>query len=90
MEDFEALEREISKAVDLIDKLKEERSGAWAENEELRERLSVIETQNEALKAENERLREEHQRSEVLVAEKKEKLRAQIERMLSRLESESG
>ena len=90
MEDFEVLEQEIARAVELIDRLKEERSGALAENKELRERLSTMEAQSEALKVENERLREEHQKSEVLVEEKKEKLRVQIERMLSRLESEGG
>ena len=90
MEDFVVLEQEISRAVELIDTLKEERASALAENKELRERLSGMGPQIESLKLENERLREEHQKRLALIEEKKESVKAQIERMLAKLESESG
>ncbi|MCK5119693.1 MAG: hypothetical protein KAJ05_01715 [Candidatus Latescibacteria bacterium] len=90
MEDFEVLEQEINRAMELIDIWKLERSEALAQAEESRERLSGMEAQNEILKSENAQLREEHQKAKVLVEEKKEKVKAQIERMIAKLESESG
>ncbi|MCD6335278.1 MAG: hypothetical protein DRP97_07615 [Candidatus Latescibacterota bacterium] len=90
MEDFEVLEQEINRAMELIDIWKLERSEALAQAEEFRERLSGMEAQNETLKSENAQLREEYQKAMALVEEKKEKVKAQIERMLAKLESESG
>ena len=90
MEGFEVLEQEINRAMELIDIWKLERSEALAQAEESRERLSGMEAQNEILKSENAQLREEHQKAKVLVEEKKEKVKAQIERMIAKLESESG
>ena len=90
MEGFEVLEQEINRAMELIDIWKLERSEALAQAEEFRERLSGMEAQNEILKSENAQLREEHQKAKVLVEEKKEKVKAQIERMIAKLESESG
>jgi FtsZ-binding cell division protein ZapB len=90
MEGFEVLEKEINRAMELIDIWKLERSEALTQAEESRERLSGMEAQNEILKSENAQLREEHQKAMALVEEKKEKVKAQIERMLAKLESESG
>jgi FtsZ-binding cell division protein ZapB len=90
MEGFEVLEKEINRAMELIDIWKLERSEALTQAEESRGRLSGMEAQNEILKSENAQLREEHQKAMALVEEKKEKVKAQIERMLAKLESESG
>ena len=90
MEGFKLLEQEINRAMELIDIWRLERSETLAQAEESRERLSGMEAQNEILKSENAQLREEHQKAMALVEEKKEKVKAQIERMLAKLESESG
>lgn len=90
MEGFEVLEQEINRAMELIDIWRLERSEALAQAEESRERLSGMEAQNEILKSENAQLREKHQKAMALVEEKKEKVKVQIERMLAKLESESG
>ena len=90
MEGFEVLEQEINRAMELIDIWKLERSEALAQAKESRECLNGMEAQNEILKSENAQLREEHQKAMVLVEEKKEKVKTQIERMLAKLESESG
>ena len=90
MEDFEVLEQEINRAMELIDIWKLERSEALAQVEDLRERLNGMEAQNEVLKSENAQLQEEHQKRMAMVEEKKEKVKGQIERMLAKLESESG
>ncbi|MFH1008421.1 MAG: hypothetical protein V1800_13120 [Candidatus Latescibacterota bacterium] len=90
METFETLEQEINRAMELIDIWKMERSEALAQAEELRARLVTVEAQNEMLKSEQAQLQEQHQNRLDLVEEGKERVKAQIERMLAKLESGNG
>jgi len=82
---FDMLEAQIVRAGQLIDQLKEERVKAQMENRELRTRLAEAVEEINALREENRQLQEANQRHTALLEEKKEKLRSQIEAMISKL-----
>lgn len=84
---FDMLEAQIVRAGQLIDRLKEERTKAQMESQELRTRLTEAVEEINTLKEENQRLQETSQRRMALLDEKKEKLRSQIETMISKLDT---
>lgn len=86
---FDMLEAQIAQAGQLIDRLKEERAKAQMENQELRTRLAEAIEEIHRLEEEHRRLQEADQQRMKLLEEKKEKLRSQIEAMISKLSAVS-
>ena len=67
----------------------EERAKAQMENRELRTRLAEAVEEINGLKEENRQLQEAEQQQTALLGEKKEKLRSQVEAMISKLNAVS-
>ena len=82
IESFDVLEQEIERAITLIENLKDEKARKERENAELRAKLSEMEGTIGALREENDRFKR-------LMEERRERLKARLEQMLSKLEGKS-
>lgn len=85
LENFERLEEKITKAIKIIDKLKEENQQISSSYSGLTNQISQFEEKTKSLSRENERLKKELKAKEGDFKQKKEKIRRQLEKLLQKL-----
>ena len=85
LENFERLEEKITKAIKIIDKLKEENQQISSSYSGLANQISQFEDKTKSLSRENERLKKELKAKEGDFKQKKEKIRRQLEKLLQKL-----
>jgi len=85
LENFERLEEKITKAIKIIDKLKQENQQISSSYSGLSSQISQFEEKTKNLSRENERLRKELTAKEGDFKQKKEKIRRQLEKLLQKL-----
>ncbi len=85
MENFEKLEEKITKAIEVIDKLKQENRQISSSYSGLTSQISQFEERTRSLSLENERLKKELEDMEGDFKRKEEKIRKNLERLLQKL-----
>ncbi|KPL05281.1 MAG: hypothetical protein AMJ73_01610 [candidate division Zixibacteria bacterium SM1_73] len=85
LENFERLEEKITKAIKIIDKLKEENQQISSSYSGLANQISQFEDKTKSLSRENERLKKELKAKEGDFKQKKETIRRQLEKLLQKL-----
>jgi FtsZ-binding cell division protein ZapB len=85
LENFEKLEEKITKAIEVIDKLKQENRQISSSYSGLTSQISQFEERTRSLSLENERLKKELEDMEGDFKRKEEKIRKNLERLLQKL-----
>lgn len=83
IESFDNLEAKVNQAVESIKRLRSENKDICLQNQQLQVRLAERDKELEALRSENQQLCQEN----APLAEKREKIKSQIEKMLIKLDS---
>ncbi|KPK74628.1 MAG: hypothetical protein AMJ89_05770, partial [candidate division Zixibacteria bacterium SM23_73] len=85
LENFERLEEKITKAIKIIDKLKQENQQISSSYSGLANQIYRFEEKTKNLSLENERLKKELKQREGDFKRKEEKIRRQLEKLLEKL-----
>ena len=85
LENFEKLEEEITKAIKIIDRLKQENQDISSSYSGLANQIYQFEERTKSLSLENERLKRELKEMEGDLKQKEEKIRRKLEKLLEKL-----
>jgi FtsZ-binding cell division protein ZapB len=85
LENFEKLEEKITKAIKIIDKLRQENQQISSSYSGLTDQICQFEEKTKNLSLENERLKKELKEKEGDFKHKEEKIRRQLEKLLEKL-----
>jgi len=85
LENFEKLEEKITKAIEIIDRLKQENQRISSSYGGLANQVHQFEEKTKSLSLENERLKKELKEMEGNLKQKEEKIRRQLEKLLGKL-----
>lgn len=85
LENFERLEEKITKAIKIIDKLKQENQEISSSYSGLANQIYRFEERTKNLSLENERLKREHKEMEGDLKQKEERIRRKLEKLLEKL-----
>jgi FtsZ-binding cell division protein ZapB len=85
LENFEKLEERITKAIEVIDKLKQENRQISSSYSGLTSQISQFEEKTRSLSLENEKLKKELKDMEGGFKQKEERIRKNLERLLQKL-----
>ena len=85
LENFERLEEKIRRAVELIDKLKQENQEITSSYKKLEDQINNFERERESLNLEAEKLRNQFAHKERDFIEKREKIKRRLEKLLEKL-----
>jgi FtsZ-binding cell division protein ZapB len=85
LENFEKLEEKITKAIKIIDKLRQENQQISSSYSGLADQICRFEEKTKNLSLENERLKKELKEKEGDFKQKEEKIRRQLEKLLEKL-----
>ena len=85
LENFEKLEEKITKAIKIIDKLKQENQEISSSYSGLANQIYQFEEKTKSLGLENERLKRELKEREGDLKQKEEKIRRKLEKLLEKL-----
>lgn len=85
LENFERLEEKITKAIKIIDKLRQENQQISSSYSGLANQICLFEEKTKNLSLENERLKKELKEKEGDFKQKEEKIRRQLEKLLEKL-----
>jgi FtsZ-binding cell division protein ZapB len=85
LENFEKLEEKITKAIKIIDKLRQENQQISSSYKGLAEQIYQFEEKTKSLSSENERLKKELKEKEGNLKQKQERIKGQLEKLLEKL-----
>jgi peptidoglycan hydrolase CwlO-like protein len=85
LENFEKLEEEITKAIKIIGRLKQENQDISSSYNGLANQIQQFEERTKSLSLENERLKRELKEMEGELKQKEEKIRRKLEKLLEKL-----
>jgi peptidoglycan hydrolase CwlO-like protein len=85
LDNFEKLEEEITKAIKIIGRLKQENQDISSSYSGLANQIQQFEERTKSLSLENERLKRELKEMEVELKQKEERIRRKLEKLLEKL-----